>query len=119
MISGAADALIPLTGNKRLPLISWSDWFKKLEACSTEDMQRIPGLKLLSFFRSLAAGDSTLRELPEAEAMEREALGLVKLATDKLRILSPTTNDMPTLSKEDPALWISYWRSKGLFDVSV
>ena len=107
--------MTPITGNKRLPLVPWAEWFKKLEARGAEDMQRIPGLKLLPFYRPLAAGDSALRAIDPSEAAEREALGFVRIVTDKMQILSPTLRDLAPLKSDDPARWISYWHSKGLF----
>lgn len=115
IISAAAEALTPIIGNKPLPLVPWAEWFKKLEACGAEDVKRIPGLKLLAFYRPLAAGDSALRAIDANEAAQREALGFVKIGTDKMQMLSPTLRDLPPLKSDEPARWISYWHSKGLF----
>lgn len=114
-MSAAADALASITGNRPLPLVPFSEWLKKLETYGPEDMKRIPALKLLLFYRSLAAGDSTLQALEEGEAAEREALGSVKIATDKMQALSPTLRDMPPLTSAEPSRWVAYWSSKGLF----
>lgn len=114
----AAEGLIPITNDKPLPLIPWSEWFGKLESYGAKDMNRIPALKLLPFYRRLAAGDSALRGLDEAEAAQREALGFVKIGTTKMQVLSSTLRDMPPLDSEDPVRWVSYWTSKGLFQTS-
>lgn len=115
MIAAAADALKPITGGQRLPLVPFFEWYAKLEACGAEDMKRIPGLKLLSFYRPLAAGDAALRALDEDQAKQRESLGFVKIGTEKMEALSSTLRDLPALKAEDPARWISYWHSKKIF----
>lgn len=118
IITAATEALKPVTHDTGLPLVTWSEWYSKLESCGPEDLQRVPGLKLLSFYRSLASGDAALRALDEEESSQRESLGLVKLSTVKMQTISPTLRNISPLTLEDPARWIAYWRSKGLFGES-
>lgn len=117
MMRSAASALAshnPLD----LPLVPWSEWSNKLESLdfSEESMMRVPALKLRSFFRSIAAGDDALRvRQAKAEDRNSEALGLVKLETVKMESASKTLRELNPLDVEDPARWIRYWYSKGLF----
>lgn len=115
IIRSAADALMPLTNDSALPLVSWAEWLAKLESYGSEDVKRIPGLKLLPFYRGLARGDAQARSLAEHEASQREAVGFVTIATGKMQALSPTLHDMNPMDPEDPKRWVAYWRSKGLF----
>lgn len=118
IITAAAEALAPITDNKHLPLVPWSEWVRKLESCGTEDLKRVPGLKLLPFYHRLAAGDSALRMMDKIEATQREALGFGKIGMTKMQALSSTLCDISPLDLGDPARWISYWVSKGLFQSS-
>lgn len=123
IVQGAADALMPLTNNSRLPLVPWSEWFAKLESCNQDASARIPGLKLLPFYRALAAGDAHIRSLVdnsrgEDMTSQREALGFVMLATQKMQAVSPTLRNLAAIDEDHPNRWIDYWRSKGLFGQS-
>lgn len=107
-----------MTHNQQLPIVPWSEWYNKLELCGPDDINRIPALKLLPFYRSLAAGDSALRTLDKGEAANREALGFVTLATDKMQVISSTLRELPSLEGGDSERWITYWQSKGLLPKS-
>jgi hypothetical protein len=107
-------AMMPVTGGKALPLVPFSDWFGKLESCSMGDMERIPGLKLLSFFRKMSIADDELR-IAGAGVTHIEAGGLVMLSTDKIQRVSKTAQEIPSLSVDDADRWVRYWRSAGLF----
>lgn len=74
VMEGISEALTTVTGGKRLPLVPFSEWLVKLQACSQEDMTRIPALKLLSSFRPFGPGDESVRALGQG-AETREALG--------------------------------------------
>jgi hypothetical protein len=79
-----------------------------------DEIERIPGLKLLSFFRKMSNADDELR-IAGAGVEGTEAVGLVMLSTDKIRRVSKTAQDIPSLSVDDADCWVRYWRSAGLF----
>lgn len=131
-MNGVADALATVTNSgRRLPVVPWSEWLAKLEAHSlaggdTSHIVRVPALKLLPFYRQLAASDAALRESkPKSESeseseetthAELEAAGFVRIATDKMQALSPTLRNLDPMDGDHPKRWIAYWHSRGLFD---
>jgi len=114
IFEGISTAMMPVTGGKALPLVPFSDWFGKLESCSTDEMERIPGLKLLSFFRKMRNANDGLR-IVGSEVAYIEAGGLAILSTDKIQRVSKTVREISPLSAEDANRWVRYWTSKGLF----
>ncbi|KAL1671541.1 hypothetical protein EV122DRAFT_295427 [Schizophyllum commune] len=83
-----------------VPIISFADWVSKLEAASTRpdvDVQEVPGVKLLEFFRGM---DS--------------AYGHGEFATDKMQTVSETLRHVKPLVQEDADAWVKYWRESAL-----
>ncbi|KAJ6594686.1 acetyl-CoA synthetase-like protein [Mycena capillaripes] len=87
----------------QLPLIPFTDWVQQLEVHSArataEDIEkivsRLPGLKLLDFFKAARAGaGNTQFSTLKAEAM-----------SDSMKLLNP-------LSANDAKQWIDYWKAK-------
>ena len=117
IFEGISTAMMPVTGGKALPLVPFSDWYGKLESRSTDEShetERIPGLKLLSFFRKMRNADDGLR-ITGSEVARIEAGGLVILSTDKTQRVSKTVREISPLSADDANRWVKYWTSKGLF----
>jgi len=113
-----AAAMEPVTGGKRLPLVPFKQWFDKLEGlaagASSEDMVRIPGLKLLDFYRGMALGDETMRAAGK-DAEAKEAFCQAMLSTKKIQRKSATMKNVGPMGTEDVQRWVQYWTSKGLF----
>ncbi|CAK5265509.1 unnamed protein product [Mycena citricolor] len=88
-----------IAGTLHLPLIVFSEWIERLEraavGATAEDLQRVPAIKLLEFFRSA----------------EMRA-GAVRFATSVSQEYSPAFRDLKPLDLDDAARWIGYWREK-------
>ncbi|KII85651.1 hypothetical protein PLICRDRAFT_44986 [Plicaturopsis crispa FD-325 SS-3] len=99
-----------------LPLVPFASWFSKLEEraknASEEDIQRIPAIKLLEFFRALSSADALVRTGGQTNV---EACGIPTLSTDKMQGISPAIASARSLGKEDARAWVRYWTTKGLF----
>jgi hypothetical protein len=80
----------------------YSKWLEKLSA--DEDVTASPALKLLPFFQSVDAN-------PPDPA--HEALGVVRLQSEKGQASSRTLADLAPLQKQDIEKWVRYWRSEG------
>ncbi|KAL1695048.1 hypothetical protein GGG16DRAFT_109571 [Schizophyllum commune] len=71
-----------------VPIIPFQEWFEKLEAtaaCADVDVQEVPGVKLLDFFREMSSGR-----------------GLGDFATDKMAAVSKTLRDLQPLVRRTP-----------------
>ncbi|KAF7347140.1 Acetyl-CoA synthetase-like protein [Mycena venus] len=81
----------------QLPLIPFADWVQQLQARSArataEDIERIPGLKLLDFFKGALAG-----------------AGNVNFSTLKAQALSKSMRLLRPLVEEDAKQWMHYWK---------
>jgi hypothetical protein len=80
-------------------------WLEKLSV--DEDVTANPALKLLPFFQSVNAS-------PPDPA--HEALGVVRLQSEKGQASSSTLADLTPLQKQDIEKWVKYWRSEGHLD---
>ncbi|KAJ7193227.1 putative aminoadipate reductase [Mycena pura] len=90
------DAVISsMAGAVRLPLVPIGDWISQIETrathATTEDMENIPGIKLLDFFRAGMGGS-------------------VQFSTSKAQAVSESMHSMKQLSEDDVRQWIHYWR---------
>ncbi|KAJ7683139.1 putative nonribosomal peptide synthetase [Mycena rosella] len=89
------------------PLIPFADWVHQLETRSAhataEDMENIPGIKLLDFFSAVAVGLGSLS---------------TKFSTVKAQALSSATRSVKPLGTEDAERWIRYWREKGFINIA-
>ncbi|EKM51562.1 uncharacterized protein PHACADRAFT_127221 [Phanerochaete carnosa HHB-10118-sp] len=89
-----------------LPVIPLDVWIAKLDiqssAATTEDLARVPALKLMGFFRRLAAArwDGGGR-----------VDGLL-FATDELQCSSPTMRELQPLSEDHARMWVRYWKAR-------
>ncbi|KAF8320368.1 acetyl-CoA synthetase-like protein [Clavulina sp. PMI_390] len=114
ILEEAATALPSVSAKgSALPLIPFPEWLARLEEKKAGDFEKIPALKLLSFYHTFAAGDATNRALRPKSASEREAFGLVKLSTKKMCRVSPTLAGLEPLKAEDVHSWVGYWGSIG------
>jgi len=89
-----------------LPLISFSEWFDRLQAVDTspDNINDIPAIKLLEFFRDLVQGDERLRP----ENLDRAEPGWL---SDKLLTES---SSYTTWKGDSPSSWFGYLKSAGL-----
>ncbi|KAH7913622.1 putative aminoadipate reductase [Hygrophoropsis aurantiaca] len=99
-----------------LPLIPFKDWFASLETLAkdmnSENIRRIPAIKLLAFMRALAAADTSIRGSGQRNA---EAGGFTPFATEKARAVSPTMRELKPLTSEEAERWVQYWTDVGMF----
>jgi len=88
------------------PLVPYADWLASLEGQqnSVEAARDIPALRLLSFFRAIAAGRA---------GDEEGFTGLESLSTAKALVASPTLAAMAPLNEKDVKLWVGFWRATG------
>ncbi|KAF7798286.1 hypothetical protein EIP86_009505 [Pleurotus ostreatoroseus] len=81
-----------------LPLVPLQTWLQQVEAfaenAKAHDVQRIPAIKLLGFFRK-----STLQ-------------GPVSFDTTKAESLSQSIRTLEPLGEEDVQNWVEYWKKK-------
>ncbi|KAJ7624410.1 putative aminoadipate reductase [Roridomyces roridus] len=87
-------------GSERpMPLVPLGEWADQLRSRATmvckEDLENIPGLKLLDFFDAAVSG-----------------AGNTQFATDKAEELSNSVRLLAPLSREDTIKWMTYWREK-------
>ncbi|KAJ7144760.1 putative aminoadipate reductase [Mycena crocata] len=84
----------------QLRLVPFADWVQKLQALSTnataEDMEAIPGIKLLDFF-----SDANMN-----------GAGNIEFSTLKAQTTSASIKFLKPLKEEDVQQWMSYWRQK-------
>ncbi|KAJ6487136.1 putative aminoadipate reductase [Mycena vitilis] len=82
-----------------LPLVPFPEWVEQLQirsvAATTEDLENIPALKFLDFFKAIAAG-----------------AGNTEFATLKARAMSGSMKSLKPFTEEDARQWMKYWRQK-------
>ncbi|EKM60508.1 uncharacterized protein PHACADRAFT_246502 [Phanerochaete carnosa HHB-10118-sp] len=97
-----------------LPLMPVKDWVAKLEkyanSPSAEDLARIPALKIMSFFRSLAHPTASRDGAGAAGA--DGAMG-VAFETAELLRSSHTMRRLQPVSEEHARAWVCFWKAKG------
>ncbi|KAJ7705888.1 male sterility protein-domain-containing protein [Mycena olivaceomarginata] len=85
----------------QLPLIPFPDWVGQLQARSAkataEDIAKIPGIKLLDFFKAAVAGKGTA----EFSTLKAQAI------SESMKLLKPLTED-------DAKQWMAYWKKEFL-----
>ncbi|KAK0201032.1 putative aminoadipate reductase [Desarmillaria ectypa] len=93
-----------------IPVKPASEWFEILESrsqtASSEDIQRIPALKLLAFFREMIQGDN-------GNDSDQESGGLPRFSTSKAEKCSPTMFNVKSIGSEEVEGWIGYWKQVG------
>ncbi|TFK74139.1 putative aminoadipate reductase [Pluteus cervinus] len=94
----------------KLGLIPFDKWVERLERRSAdkseENFKKLPGIKLLPFYRQIAHGGADV-------GLEDETGGTPKLALEKSCKISPTLRDLKPLTKKDAERWVEYWKSVG------
>ncbi|KAJ6457233.1 acetyl-CoA synthetase-like protein [Mycena sanguinolenta] len=87
-----------LANTAQLPLIPFADWVQQLQDRSTraaaEDIEKIPGVKLLDFFRAAAA---------------RAGRTCINFSTSKAQTVSESMRLLQPLRAEDARQWMQYW----------
>ncbi|THG96088.1 hypothetical protein EW026_g5678 [Hermanssonia centrifuga] len=98
---------------QRLPLVPYAQWIGKLEVLSADpdpqQLENIPALKLLEFFRGIGASDSSISDKTNVEAG-----GMPLYETRELQRQSETARTLSPLNEDYSRMWVKYWRSKGL-----
>ncbi|KAJ7785171.1 putative aminoadipate reductase [Mycena maculata] len=83
----------------QLPLISFANWVEQLKMlsahASAEDIEKIPGIKLLDFFDAVVAGQ-----------------GNTEFSTTKAQGLSDAMKFLKPLGEDDAHRWMQYWKEK-------
>ncbi|KAJ6457244.1 putative aminoadipate reductase [Mycena sanguinolenta] len=81
----------------QLPLIPFADWVQQLQDHSTnataEDIEKIPGIKLLDFFKATVSGT-----------------GNIDFSTSKAQTVSESMRLLEPLRAEDAKRWMQYWK---------
>ncbi|GLB38113.1 putative acetyl-CoA synthetase-like protein [Lyophyllum shimeji] len=106
-------------GREGLPamrVVPFAEWFALLEqrakSASDADIQAIPAIKLLEFFRATGKADQAIAQ---AGRKDVESGGLTRFATEKAQGCSPTMRELSPIGREDVRRWVRYWRGVGLF----
>ncbi|CAA7263093.1 unnamed protein product [Cyclocybe aegerita] len=98
-----------------LPLIPFYEWFKKVEERAknpaANDFEKIPGIKLLSFYCKLAKADQILGKKPGNHCMESAGMG--DFSTSCIQNVSETMRMVPPIAEVDIQRWIAYWKGVG------
>ncbi|KIP12212.1 hypothetical protein PHLGIDRAFT_508051 [Phlebiopsis gigantea 11061_1 CR5-6] len=88
----------------RVPLVPPAQWMDELELRSTrpspEDVENIPALKLVDFFRAFMRGPD-----------DQSDGGVLKLEFETTRLISSsqTMKELQSMSEEDAEMWVRYW----------
>ncbi|KZT70000.1 acetyl-CoA synthetase-like protein [Daedalea quercina L-15889] len=105
-VSGAMQAELGVA----LPSIAFDAWVRRLEAvvenASASDLERIPGVKLVEYFRALVSSEDRAVE-------DFEAGGLPLFETGGACRVSKTLAGLPPLSGQDARAWVRYWKNIG------
>ncbi|KAJ7360820.1 putative aminoadipate reductase [Mycena albidolilacea] len=90
-----------LASTVQLPLTPFADWVQQLQARSArataEDIERIPGIKLLDFFKAAVAG-----------------AGNTAFSTLKAQAISQSMKTLEPLDEDDVKHWMHYWKKEFL-----
>ncbi len=104
--------LAPIAQELNVPLVPYARWLSALggsvERGSAEEVEAMrlnPALRLLSFYE--AQGETT------EGTPDREAMGLVFIATDKAVRVSKSLARLPQLDGERAMMWLAAWRKSG------
>ncbi|KAG5721421.1 Linear gramicidin synthase subunit D [Termitomyces sp. T112] len=94
-----------------LRVVPFREWFSLLEKhsknASDANIQDIPAVKLLEFFRAFSEADHAIADAGHHEV---ESGGLPKFTTVKAQRLSQTMREVRPIGVEDVRRWVSYWR---------
>ncbi|KAF9072483.1 putative aminoadipate reductase [Rhodocollybia butyracea] len=97
-----------------LPLVPYSEWVSTVEQYArnpTEtDMQKMPALKLLDFYKLQVTVDNALRKSGQSTT---ESAGLTPLSTTNVQRLSQRTRDLEPLDGAAVRTWVRYWIEAG------
>ncbi|KAI0942043.1 putative NRPS-like protein biosynthetic cluster [Taiwanofungus camphoratus] len=98
-----------------LPFVPLDAWVHALtdaaQEAAAEQLETIPGIKLLEYFRSLAVLEAEARE-QRVGAYEIEVGGLPVFATAQAERVSPSLAALPPLGEQDARAWVRYWKSR-------
>ncbi|KZP19755.1 hypothetical protein FIBSPDRAFT_743463, partial [Athelia psychrophila] len=98
---------------ERLAILPFAEWFEQLErrarGANAEEMAKIPSVKILEFFRSMATADAAARESGRADSEG----GITSCITHKSLAASPTMAEVQPIDQGDAQRWVNYWISKG------
>ncbi|KAJ7045274.1 putative aminoadipate reductase [Mycena alexandri] len=93
------DVISSMARTAQLPLVPFADWVQQLQdrsvGAAAEDIENIPGIKLLDFFRAAVAG-----------------AGNIEFSTEKAQTMSESMRLLKPLSDADVQRWMQYWREK-------
>ncbi|TFK51599.1 acetyl-CoA synthetase-like protein [Heliocybe sulcata] len=89
----------------QVPLTPFNEWIARVQERSTnptkEDLETIPAIKLLDFFKSLAEGDLVAEK---SGLKEYETGNWARLATTEAVRVSQTMKDVPQIGKNDVSI---------------
>ncbi|KAJ7488851.1 putative aminoadipate reductase [Mycena latifolia] len=97
--------LLSMARIAQCPLVPFADWVRQLETRSAqataEDIENIPGIKLLDFFNVIATGR-----------------GSTQFSTVKAQALSSAMRSVEPLNMKDVERWMKYWSDQGLISIA-
>ncbi|GJE93768.1 hypothetical protein PsYK624_099290, partial [Phanerochaete sordida] len=99
-------------GDKPLAVVPYSWWLEALEraadGATQEDLERIPALKILDYFRAFGIDRRSLHSVPEDVALE--AGGFSTHESQKLRAFCPSVRELAPVNEQHVRAWMRYWR---------
>ncbi|EKM57056.1 uncharacterized protein PHACADRAFT_208208 [Phanerochaete carnosa HHB-10118-sp] len=104
--------------DRPLNVVPYGVWLEELERAAsnatTEDLERIPALKLLDYFRAFGVDRRRLYDVPEDVVLE--AGGFSTYDNSKLRTLCPSVQKLSQINERHARAWIGYWRRAGFLN---
>lgn len=98
--------------DRPLSVVPYNRWLEDLEriadSATQEDLERIPALKILDYFRAFGVDRRRLRCVPDD--IELEAGGFSTYDSRKLSTFCPSVKTLSPVSAQHARAWMSYWR---------
>ncbi|KAJ6611012.1 hypothetical protein B0H10DRAFT_1953401 [Mycena sp. CBHHK59/15] len=107
------DTMKQTNGSTELQLVGFSDWCTELETSAAsgqypKDSERLPGLKLLGFFRHLVK--------VSVGHVDSEIEGR-NFCMDKMQALSSALKEADSIRTENVEAWVRYWSLSGFISL--
>ncbi|KAF7314832.1 Non-canonical non-ribosomal peptide synthetase FUB8 [Mycena kentingensis (nom. inval.)] len=100
VVSGVRDVLA--AQNKPVELVSFEEWYARLEKASTAaEISALPGIKLLAFFKTFASASTSTKPSEES--------AVVEFSTGNC----DAVKNAGVLGREHIAAWVGYWNKIG------
>ncbi|CAA7263094.1 unnamed protein product [Cyclocybe aegerita] len=114
IMQAIAKEIPPRDGVDGIPFVPFSQWVERLEERAKygdeADLQLVPGIKLLDFYRNMARADAEILRNGRDEA---EVGGMCQFETKKAQDVSVTMRLVKPVGALDARSWVRYWQSVG------